>query len=183
MTDIASAKLKIAPDLQPVLVPVDFSDDSRAALLWACEYVGDTGAPIVLLHVVHDPAWAPGFYRSGWAHYLQPMQEVAESKMTEFLAEVQKACPGNPALQSADTRLVTGLPSGRIVEVASLLKASLIVIGSRGLTGLPHLLLGSVAERVVQLARLPVVVVKAEKKAKKRKQATEPLNQPEPGKD
>jgi len=46
-----------------------------------------------------------------------------------------------------------------------LLGAGTIVIGNRGLTGLPHMLLGSVAERVVELASIPVVVVKANSKA------------------
>jgi len=65
--------------------------------------------------------------------------------------------------------LVQGLPPGRIVEAAGLLKAKLIVIGSRGMTGLDHMLLGSVAERVVELAPGPVVVVKAENSGKKKK--------------
>ena len=53
-----------------------------------------------------------------------------------------------------------GLPPGRIVEVARELGADLVVVGSRGRTGLPHILLGSVAERVVQTAPVPVTVVK-----------------------
>jgi nucleotide-binding universal stress UspA family protein len=60
-----------------------------------------------------------------------------------------------------ETMLVSGLPSGRITEVANEIGADLIVVGSRGRTGLPHVMLGSVAERVVQIARTPVTVVKA----------------------
>jgi nucleotide-binding universal stress UspA family protein len=58
-------------------------------------------------------------------------------------------------------RLVAGLPPGRIVEVAAEIGAELVVLGSRGRTGLAHVLLGSVAERVVQTAPMPVTVVKA----------------------
>ena len=57
--------------------------------------------------------------------------------------------------------MIAGLPAGRTVEVADSLGASMIVVGSRGRTGLPHILLGSVAERIVQTAAMPVVVVKA----------------------
>ena len=55
-----------------------------------------------------------------------------------------------------------GIPGSRILEAAESADASLIVMGSRGRTGLPHLLLGSKAERVVQLSPIPVTIVKAE---------------------
>ena len=57
--------------------------------------------------------------------------------------------------------LVRGLPTTRILEVAEKRKALMIVMGSRGRTGLKHLLLGSVAEHVVQLSPIPVTVAKA----------------------
>ena len=55
---------------------------------------------------------------------------------------------------------MTGLPSGRISEVAAEAGAGHVVVGSRGRTGLPHVMLGSVAERVAQIAEAPVTVVK-----------------------
>jgi nucleotide-binding universal stress UspA family protein len=146
---------------QPVLVAIDFSEDSRAALLWAGKYAGSIDAPLVLLHVVHDPASYPGFYRQEQKEELLPMQQVAEEMMVEFLVETKQEYPGLDWLDLARTELVTGMPPGRIVEMAGLLEAGTIVIGNRGLTGLPHMLLGSVAERVVELASIPVVVVKA----------------------
>jgi len=158
----------------PVLVAIDFSDDARAALLWACRFADCNEAQLVLLHVVHDPASSPGFYHSEDQDQMRPMQDVAENMMAEFVAGMIREHPGLDLLNSADTRLVTGLPPGRIVETAKLLNARLIVIGSRGMTGLPHLMLGSVAERVVELSTKPVVVVKAKnrkitKKKKKEK--------------
>jgi len=59
--------------------------------------------------------------------------------------------------------LVKGLPSSRILEVAKKTGASMIVMGSMGLTGWKHLMVGSVAEQVVHLAPMPVTVVKSEK--------------------
>jgi len=145
----------------PILCAVDFSPDSGAALSWACDQAELAGAPLVVLHVVHDPAASPGFYRELQEDWIRPMAEVAEEMMAEFLAAARAAWPDCAVLAAAEARLVPGLPPGRIVEVAKAVGASLIVIGSRGRTGLAHILLGSVAERVVQTAPVPVVVVKA----------------------
>jgi nucleotide-binding universal stress UspA family protein len=144
----------------PILVATDFSPDSEAALLWACEFAACVDAPVLVLHVVHDPAEASGFYRSEEGEALEPIMDVAERLMLTFLSGMRDANPGVAPLQSATTELVAGLPPGRIVEVAEREGAQLIVIGSRGLTGLSHILVGSVAERVAQLAPMPVVIVK-----------------------
>jgi len=169
MTDIPSNNQPAEVEQnQPILVAIDFSDDSRAAVLWACEFSICVGAKLILLHVIHDPASSPGFYHSESPGEMQPMEDVAKAMMNDFVADMRTKHPDLEALQSADTRLVAGLPPGRIVEAAGLLKAKLIVIGSRGMTGLDHLLLGSVAERVVELAPGPVVVVKSENSTKKK---------------
>jgi nucleotide-binding universal stress UspA family protein len=151
----------IANPNRPVLVAVDFSGDSRAALLWACAFIACAGGRLFVLHVVHDPAGQPGYYRNNRKRPPQPMERVAEGMLKDFLGALQHDHPELPALASAETKLVSGLPPGRIVEAAELLDAKLIVLGSRGMTGLPHLLQGSVSERVVELAQRPVVVVKA----------------------
>ena len=159
---------------QLVLVAIDFSPDSSAALAWAARYADLNGASLVLLHVVHDPAASPGFYRQLPGDLMQPMDTVATRMMEDFLSDFRDTNPGHQSLDAAELRFVPGLPPSRIVEVASLLGAGTIVVGSRGITGLPHMLLGSVAERVVELADCPVVVVKStadgvpEKKASKR---------------
>ena len=158
-TPVASQQAETEP-AQPVLVAVDFSDDSRAAVVWACQFAECVGAQLILLHVVHDPASGPGFYRYDEQVELLPIQDVASAMMDQFRDEMIDANPGLDVLQSAETRLIDGLPPGRIVEIAEQLDARLIVIGSRGMTGLTHLMLGSVAERVVELSARPVVVVK-----------------------
>ena len=146
---------------RPILVAVDFSEDSKAALVWACHFAECRDTKILLLHVVHDPVSSPGFYRKAGKDFMQPMQSVAESMMAEFLAQVTAEHPELKPVDDLDSRFIPGLPPSRIVEVAGLLKASLIVVGSRGITGLPHKLLGSTAERVVELSPIPVVVVKS----------------------
>jgi len=157
-----------------IIVAVDFSEDAQAALLWACRYATRVDGEIVLLHVVHDPASSPGFYRASPDSRFRPMQTVAESMMTEFLDRFVDHHPEYGFLSDLAPHFVPGLPPTRIVEVAQLLGAGLIIVGSRGLTGLPHRLIGSTSERVVELAPMPVVVVKSEdfgkvgKKARKR---------------
>ena len=164
--------------LNPILVPIDFSEDSKAALAWACKFADCTGAPLVLLHVIHDLASHPGFYHPKGSDHLEPMEDVAESMMEEFLAAFRAEHPDLRAPDTTSLKLVTGLPPSRIVEVAGLLKASLIALGSRGLTGMPHRLLGATAERVAELATIPVVLVKSEthgdlgKKERKRLEKT-----------
>lgn len=149
-----------APD-GPVLVAVDFSEDSRVALAWAARQAELEDRALVVLHVVHDPAASPGFYRETDETWLRAMNDVAEEMMESFLAELTLEHPELAALRVARSRLVSGLPAGRINEVARETGAHLVVLGSRGRTGLDSILLGSVAERVAQICSVPVVIVKA----------------------
>ena len=147
----------------PGLVAIDFSPDSEAAVLWACDYAGCLGAGLVVLHVVHDPADAPGSYMKREADLLRPMEDVATEMLGRFLERLETAHPSLAVLKDAERVLVKGIPATRILEVAESKGACQIVMGSRGLTGLPHLLLGSKAERVVQMSPIPVTIVKAGK--------------------
>jgi nucleotide-binding universal stress UspA family protein len=144
----------------PVLVAVDFSEDAGLALAWAARQAQLENAPLIILHVVHDPAASPGFYNKPDENWLRPMVDVARDMMDDFLARAKAEHPDLSALSAASVKLVPGLPAGRIVEVAGETGARLVVIGSRGRTGLQSILLGSVAERVAQTCPVPVVVVK-----------------------
>jgi PiT family inorganic phosphate transporter len=151
----------------PVLCAVDFSADSEAALLWAAAQAQRSGAPLAVLHVVHDPASSPGFYRKPDEGWLRPMEEVAGEMFTEFMEGMRARHPEAAGLAGAERILVDGLPSGRICEIADRIGAGQVVVGSRGRTGLPHVMLGSVAERVAQVCAVPVTVVKARDGAEK----------------
>lgn len=164
MTDeISKTRQDTAGKDGPVVVAVDFTPDSEAALLWACDYAACVGAGVVILHVVHDPGDAPGYYRKGEADLLRPMEDVAAEMMDQFVERVakKKKRPDPDVLERAEKALVTGIPATRILELAETKGARLLVMGSRGRTGLPHLLLGSKAERVVQMSPIPVTIVKA----------------------
>lgn len=152
---------------EPVLVPVDFSRYSEAALVWAAEYARTFGVPMVVLHVVHDPVETPGYYlklhggtESGEGMELRPIKEAAEEAMKAFLDEVSGRHSEIGEPDRLDTRLVVGVPATRIIEMAESLGAGLIVMGSQGRTGLKHLMMGSKAEQVVHLSPIPVTIVK-----------------------
>lgn len=148
---------------QPILVPVDFSPDSAAALRCAAELSMLFKAPLLIVHVVHDPGEAPGYYAvKGHNKHLQKLEDVAAGMFEEFMQAFIAEHPELTALKSAETSLVTGLPVNRILELADKSGARMIVMGSQGRTGLARALLGSKAEQVVRLAHVPVTIVKSE---------------------
>ncbi len=147
---------------QPILVPVDFSPDSELALLKACELGECMLAPVVVLHVVHNPEILQGYYaRFTKKKHLTRMEDVAGEMLDEFIRKVRKAHPHIELLKKIETLLVVGLPVTRILEVADKIRAAMVVMGSQGHTGLKYLMLGSKAEQVVRLCPLPVTIVKA----------------------
>lgn len=146
----------------PILVAVDFSAHSAQALVWGARLSKCFQAPLLLLHVVHDPESAPGYYKHSkkWKKHLVRMEEAAEEMMDEFVERLRREQPEIGQLGHLDTMLVVGLPVTRILEVTKKSKAQMVVMGSQGRTGLSHLLLGSKAEKVVQLSPVPVTIVK-----------------------
>jgi nucleotide-binding universal stress UspA family protein len=149
-------------DKNTLLVAVDFTSFSEKALVFASELAEKLKAELVVLHVIHDPAEAPGFYahKGKKKKFLRSMEEAAEEMMEEFLAKMRKDHPDQLPIKKAVQLLVVGTPVTRILEIAEKEQARMIIIGSHGRTGLSHLLVGSKAERVVQLSSIPVTVVK-----------------------
>ena len=149
------------PGKQTILVPVDFSAFSAAAVLKACEFSSCMNLPVVILHVVHDPSQLPGYYaKMAGKKNLVRIEDIAGEMLDDFMQAMINANPGLDSLAAAETMLVTGLPVTRILEVAERTNASMIVMGSQGRTGLSHVMLGSKAEQVVRLAPIPVTIVK-----------------------
>ena len=145
-----------------LLVAVDFSPFSEEALSFAGDMAECLNAQIIVLHVIHDPADAPGFYaqKAKDKKFLQTLEEVAEEMMENFLNKMRLAHPDKVSIKDATPLLVVGTPVTRVVEAAQLKKASMIIVGSHGRSGLSHFLLGSKAERIVQLSPIAVTVVK-----------------------
>ena len=149
-------------DKSTLLVAVDFTPFSEEALIFASHLAEKLSAKLLVLHVIHDPAEAPGFYaqKGKKKKFLQSMEDIAEEMMQRFLKKMRKAHPGQRPIKEAKPILVVGTPVTRILEIAKKKKADMIILGSHGRTGLSHLLVGSKAERVVQLSPIPVTVVK-----------------------
>lgn len=151
-------------DTRPVLVPVDFSPHSEAALVAAMEMAETMGAPLTVLHVARDPADTPGYYElQGNKKPLSRLEDVAKDMLDGFMQRMQQKHPKRTVLEKATPMLVVGLPVSRILEVAAKINARIIIMGSQGRTGLPRLLLGAKTEQVVRLAPISVLVVKTRK--------------------
>jgi universal stress protein A len=137
-----------------LLVPTDFSERSRVTVTHAISLARQLGASIELLHVFETP--------------VNPAPEVAARTPLppDKRAEIDQQLEPEAALirdagVPCETLVVWGEPGRVIVQRASERPADFIVIGSKGRTGLAHVLLGSVTESVLRKVRCPVVVVPA----------------------
>lgn len=141
-----------------ILVPTDFSAPSEAALAAAKELADRFGASIHLLHVLEDP-YSTSAYATEVYGFLPPglretWQENAEKRLEALL-------PREHGTRSGGTvTVVFGSPAKAIVDHAQTAGSDLIVMGTHGRSGMAHLLLGSVAERVVRTAACPVLTVR-----------------------
>ena len=142
-------------NVRRVLVPVDFSDHAEPVIEWASHLAQEHDAEILLLHAYHLPV---EFQQLEGAYLPQDFWESvkaeAENNLEQYAVKIRKA-----GIQV--TVLVhEGYPATVIEDEAVEQQADLIVIGTHGLSGLKHMLLGSIAERVVQKAPCPVLTVK-----------------------
>jgi nucleotide-binding universal stress UspA family protein len=140
--------------IQRILVPIDFSDCSKKALQYALPLAKEHQAALTLLYVV-APAYGTDEYGGIDSAQLEARMKDGGEKELATLAvdEVSSEI-------SADTLVRVGSPAREIVALAGSLPADLIIISTHGRTGLKHVLLGSVAEHVVQRAPCPVLVVR-----------------------
>jgi nucleotide-binding universal stress UspA family protein len=140
-----------------ILVPLDFSDHSSRALDLAIDLAKESGAELHLLHAYEIPtsiatAYGVALPQAVW----DGIEAAARSRLDERLARVEQA-----GLKGVD-HVVGAAPSDAILDTAGEIGADLIVMGTRGLTGLRHVLLGSVAERTLRLAPCPVLTLKGD---------------------
>jgi nucleotide-binding universal stress UspA family protein len=153
----ASTKEQSMTPFKKILVAVDFSDDSRAALDLAVEMARDNSAALHLLHCYQiQPGGISPYGIALPSEYFTELREAATGKLNDWQKEFV------PAELESDARVDSEHPSLAITIAAERTGADLIVMGTRGLTGFKHVLLGSTAERIVRTAPCPVMTVKAD---------------------
>jgi nucleotide-binding universal stress UspA family protein len=143
------------PRLQHILVPFDFSEGARLALRHAVAAARAFAARLTLLHVVHLPYLGTGFGPGEGMPSEARLIEETSSELNLIADEVR----GQGVVVAAV--VCVGHPASEVVEMARREGSDLIVMGTHGRTGLLHMLLGSVAERVVRHAPCAVTVVRA----------------------
>jgi len=141
-----------------ILVPTDFSDHSARALLQAVDIASTYGARIYLLHVIEDLQQCSFDYCLSEELTERFRQESRKAVSDRLAREVQAA--GAPRGVSVVAEIRQGVPYEGILKAEEERQIDLIVLGSHGKAGLLHNLLGGVAERIAQLAKCQVLLVK-----------------------
>ena len=142
-----------------LLVATDFSSCARSAMRMAAQIAPSLDAELVLLHVTHLPA---GLVEGS---EIRPMPDREPVEIGSFvrgatLAELERYAEElRPLGVAVSARVELGDPVRRILSMADELDCAMIVMGTHGRTGLAHLLIGSVAEKVMRQSRRPVLTV------------------------
>jgi universal stress protein A len=140
--------------MRRILAPTDFSPTSGRALDYAVDLARALGAEVILMHAVEPVALAPDVYgASAIAPMLDEIERAARRTLDRIVAKLAKR------RVRCRTALLTGPAATTIADAAAKLDADVIVMATHGRSGLSHLFLGSVAERVVRSARCPVLTV------------------------
>ncbi|HKB35244.1 MAG TPA: universal stress protein [Gemmataceae bacterium] len=154
--------------IKTILVPTDFSPHSDEAFQVGRELARTMGAGLIVFHVAHPPAVISEDGRV--------VTHPGKGEAKDLVEEMRKAHPADAQLRVEHKVIIASRSSAaHILDILDTLGCDMIVMGTRGRTGLRHLLFGSVAEEVVRKAHCPVVVVKAPAHA-----VTEPTTQKQP---
>jgi nucleotide-binding universal stress UspA family protein/mono/diheme cytochrome c family protein len=145
----------MTPDINRILVPLDFSANSTRALDYAHGLALKFDAAIHLIHVCEVPSMSIGAmdaYAIAYTDWSQRLGEEAERQLTEIKNTLRGV--------EATTEVLFGSPAAAIVDAADANCADLIVMGTHGHGALMHVMMGNVAERVVRTAVCPVLTVR-----------------------
>jgi nucleotide-binding universal stress UspA family protein len=152
-----SEKPKSLEAVNKILVPIDFSEYSKRALIYAAEIAKSYDSQLQVLHVIEETIH-PAFSLSGKSSIFDLIPNIEEDCKNRMEKMLKESVNANI---KAETFVKGGRAPNDIINFAKENSSDLIVIATHGLTGLEHLLLGSVTEKVVRMARCPVFTVKA----------------------
>ncbi len=146
----------MTPAFTTILMATDFGPESHVALRSCAALARQLGASIHLLHVATDPMTslsAPELYGIDWTQLRDDIVAHARESLGALTASLPDVL--------IRTEVAVGSPAEAITNRATDLGADLIVVGTHAREGVSHLLIGSVAERVIRLATCPVMTVRA----------------------
>ena len=142
-------------EFERIIIPIDGSDQSKKAAKKAIFLAKSTGVKIVAMYVIDTPD-LPGFYDSPDEATYQQIHELLKKEGNSYIDQIEKMAK---KIGVGISRMIAdGHPAEEIIKEAK--KNDLIVIGSKGVTALDRLLMGSVAENIVHHAPCPVMIVK-----------------------
>jgi nucleotide-binding universal stress UspA family protein len=144
-------------DIKRILAPTDFSPHAEHALRYACALAERFGADLHVLHVVPEiaPVSPDPFLVPAMPHEFYQEEEHRVAKSLETAVDPSWGKP-----RSLTTAIRWGTAAPEVVDYAAEQDADLIVVATHGRTGLSHVLLGSVAERIVREAPCPVLTIR-----------------------
>ncbi len=140
--------------IKKILSPVDFSDPSTAAVRTAETLAHKTGAELVLLHVLDDLTFTVPQGRLDSPRLIREYQIAMEAKLADLASTLRTDVV-------VSTQTAHGVAAQAILDAAEREHPDLVVMGTHGRTSLGRFFLGSVAERVLRSARMPVLTVRA----------------------
>ncbi|HUK56344.1 MAG TPA: universal stress protein [Nitrospiria bacterium] len=143
--------------IKKILVPTDFSEGSDRAIRYAAMMARVLKAQVRLIHVIQPYAYGMTETFNVVDHY-SALKTIAEPLLEEVCKALQKTG------LTVEAELANGVTHREILQAARRTGADLIIMGTHGRSGVDHLLLGSVAEKVVRLASCPVLTVRGEAK-------------------
>ena len=143
--------------IKTVLVPTDFSDASETALNYGKAMAEAFGASLHLVHVMEDllaHAWAAEVYVASAPNLREEIERESRQRLESMLP------PSDRERLRAEVALLAGNPFIEIIRYAKANGIDLIVMGTHGRGPIAHMLLGSVAEKVVRKSPCPVLTVR-----------------------
>ncbi len=140
--------------LKKILCPIDHSDCSKEALKYAVSFAMKDEAKLLLLHIIDIRSFNEGLDAMSTQI---PNEETLEQLRVKLLDCIPEEIRDD---MDVEALVIQGIPFAEIIGTAKEKEIDMIVIGSHGRTGISHMMLGSVSEKVVRKAPCPVLTVR-----------------------
>ncbi len=140
--------------LKKILCPIDHSDCSKEALKYAVSFAMKDKAKLYLLHIIDIRSFSEGLDAMSKPI---PDEETLEQLRTKLLDCIPEEIRDD---MDVEATVIQGIPFAEIISTAKEKEIDMIVIGSHGRTGISHMMMGSVSEKVVRKAPCPVLTVR-----------------------